>query len=184
MADYKVSVRYALSLLESSLEKKTLDKVNADVSLIYKTLKANGELRRLLLSPVVKSEIKSGVLKDIFSNKVTSETIDFMSFVIDKNREDLLESIFEKFFQLRNEKLGIVEVEVKTAFEFSPEQSERLKKNLEQLIGKKVILNFIVDTKVIGGFIARVGDSVYDASLQHQLDLLKKKFLQGSPALN
>jgi F-type H+-transporting ATPase subunit delta len=184
MADHKVSIRYASSLLESSLENKTLDKVFDDVTLVYKTLKSNSELRRLLSNPVVKTELKSEILKEIFTSKVTEETISFLNFVVDKNREDILENIFEKFFALRNEKLGIAEVEIKTAFPFSSEQSELLKKNLEKLLGKKVILSFITDATVIGGFIARVGDSVYDASIQHQLDLLKKKFLQGSPALN
>lgn len=184
MADHKVSIRYASSLLESSIEKKSLDKVSADVDLIYNTLKTNSELRRLLSSPVVKSEIKFTVLQEIFGSKVTAETINFLSFVINKKREDILQIILGKFFDLRNEKLGLVDVEVKTAFEFSTDQSEVLKKNLEKLIGKKVNLKFIVDSAVIGGFIARVGDSVYDASLQHQLNLLKKKFLQGNPVLN
>ncbi len=184
MSDYKVSIRYASSLLETSLEKKSLDKVYADADLIYKTLKSSNDLKRLLSSPVVKAEAKAVILKEIFTNKVSPETINFLNFVIEKNRIDLLQSIIEKFFELRNEKLGLVEVQIKTAFEFTREQSEILKKNLEQLAGKKVVLNFVLDSKVIGGFIARVGDSVYDASIQHQLDLLKKKFLQGGPALN
>lgn len=184
MADYKVSIRYASSLLETSLEKKSLDVVYADVDLIYKALKSSNELKRLLSSPVVKAEAKAGILKEIFANKVSAETINFLNFVVEKNRINLLQSIIEKFFELRNEKLGLAEVEIKTAFEFTPEQSNLLKKNLEQLIGKKVILNFVIDAEVIGGFIARVGDSVFDASIQHQLDLLKKKFLQGGPALN
>ncbi|QQS36896.1 MAG: ATP synthase F1 subunit delta [Ignavibacteriales bacterium] len=184
MADHKVSIRYASSLLETSLEKRSLDIVYTDVDLIYKALKSSNELKRLLASPVIKAEAKAGILKEIFAGKVSSETTNFLNFVVEKNRIDLLQSIIEKFFELRNEKLGLVEVEIKTAFEFTREQTDQLKKNLEHLTGKKVVLNFVLDTNVIGGFIARVGDSVYDASIQHQLDLLKKKFLQGGPALN
>ena len=86
--------------------------------------------------------------------------------------------------RLRDEKLGIVRVEVKTSFDFTDEQKEKLKQRLENILNKKAYLNFITDSTIVGGFVAQVGDTVYDASVKHQLELLRKEFLHGSIQLN
>ena len=59
-----------------------------------------------------------------------------------------------------------------------------MKDKFETILNKKVIINISVDKNIVGGFIAQVGDTVYDASVIHQLDLLRKEFKQGGLALN
>jgi len=59
-----------------------------------------------------------------------------------------------------------------------------LQSRLEKILNKKVRLNFKIDLDLVGGFIAKVGDTLYDASIKHQLELLKKQFLTGELSLN
>lgn len=184
MTDSKVAYRYASSLLETALENNTLDKVYNDLKLLIESFDKSGELKRAVESPVIKPELKFSVLQEIFSKKMDKETLKFIQFVIDKNREDTLYAIAEKFTDLRNEHLGIVELDVKTAFKFNDDQKQTLINKFEKLLKKTVNLNLVVDNSLIGGFIAKVGDTVYDASLKHQLELLKKKFAQGNFSLN
>jgi len=184
MTDSKVAYRYASSLLETALENNTLDKVYNDLKLLIESFDKSGELKRAIESPVIKPELKFSVLQEIFSKKMDKETLKFIQFVIDKNREDTLYVIAEKFTDLRNEHLGIVELDVKTAFKFNDEQKQTLINKFEKLLKKTVNLNLVVDNSLIGGFIAKVGDTVYDASLKHQLELLKKEFAQGNFSLN
>jgi len=184
MIDYKVSYRYASSLLKMAEEKNILKDTAADAELIKKTLHENPELKRVLENPIVKPHDKVAILDEIFKSRVNNETVKFLGFIIHKNREDLLFDIFHKFVELYNEKLGIVNVEVKTAFEFDDDQKEKLKNKLENYLNKKALFNFETDKDIIGGFIAKVGDTVYDASLKHQLTLLKKQFLSGGSFLN
>jgi F-type H+-transporting ATPase subunit delta len=47
---------------------------------------------------------------------------------------------------------------------------------LKSLTTKDVTLNKYVDEKIIGGFVLRVGDQQYDASVSNQLNILKNKF--------
>jgi sulfopyruvate decarboxylase TPP-binding subunit len=68
--------------------------------------------------------------------------------------------------------------------EFSTEQKNVLGKRLEKILDKKVRLNFKTDLSLVGGFIAKVNDTLYDASIRHQLELLKKQFLTGEISLN
>jgi F-type H+-transporting ATPase subunit delta len=184
MAEYKVSKRYANSLLQTSIDANNLEAASEDIELIVNTLKQNHKLQLMLENPVVKSALKLSILNEVFQDKIGGQTIKFVKFIVDKDREDLLYSIFQKFLELKDEYLGIVNVDVKTPFEFNSEQEEQLRKNLESKLNKKIIFKFSIDSSMIGGFIARVGDTVFDASVKHQLEILKKQFLEGSASLN
>jgi len=184
MASSKVANRYAISLFENSLEKNILETVYDDINLLIKSLDDSSELRRAIESPVIKSELKSSILKEIFSDKLSKETLNFIFFIIDKKREELLYEISKRFLELRNEHLGIVEMEVTTAFEVTNEQIDNLKNMFESILKKTVKIKIKIDKNIIGGFIAQVGDTVYDASVINQIYLLKKEFKQGGAALN
>ena len=184
MSEYKVSRRYATSLLESAIEKNTLDSIASDIELVASTLDANRQLVHALSNPVIRPNVKLKVLEEIFKSRVNPDTMNFLKFLVEKNRQNLLESISKIFLELRDEHLGIVNVEVTSALAFNDEQTERLKNSLERFLSKKVRLNFKIDSEIIGGFVAKVGDTVFDASLIHQLELLKVQFLKGGASLN
>jgi F-type H+-transporting ATPase subunit delta len=86
--------------------------------------------------------------------------------------------------ELRDEYLGIASVEVTAAIGFTTEQKSSLQERLEKILNKKVRLNFKTEKDLVGGFIAKVGDTLYDASIRHQLELLRKQFLTGELSLN
>jgi F-type H+-transporting ATPase subunit delta len=184
MSEYKVSRRYALSLLESAVDKKIVDAVYADMGLIASALEASKELVHVLASPIIRPNVKLTILEEIFNSKVKPETIAFLKFLIEKNRENLLENIALIFLDLKDEQDGIVSVEVKAPESFTGDQLEKFKSNLEKTLSKKVRLNLKIDSDIIGGFVAKVGDTVFDASLKHQLELLKKQLLKGGASLN
>jgi F-type H+-transporting ATPase subunit delta len=177
--DSKVSFRYASSLLELAIEKKILDAVSKDMEFLKSAIQGNAQLRNLFSSPVVKPHAKIAIMEEIFS-KGHPETTKFLNFVIDKQREDFLLGIASKFLELRDEYNGFVNVLIKTVYEFDEEQKKRLKQKLENLLKKKVGFNFQIDKSLVGGFIAQVNDTVYDASLKHQLELLRVQLLENS----
>jgi len=108
----------------------------------------------------------------------------FVHFIVNKRREEILYPVAKRFIELRNEHLGIVELKVSTAFTLNDEEITDLKNKFETILNKKVTLKFTVDNNLIGGFIARVGDTVYNASVKHQLGLLKKEFIHSGLSLN
>ena len=184
MADFRVLHRYAVSLLETAIEKKNLDVITTDMQLLTDTLKQNKQLELMLESPVIRPDLKLKILKEIFDNKISKDSMNFIEFVISKQREDLLQSMGNRFLELRDEHLGIANVIVTAASEFTNEQKNVLQSRLEKILNKKVRLNFKIDLDLVGGFIAKVGDTLYDASIKHQLELLKKQFLTGELSLN
>jgi F-type H+-transporting ATPase subunit delta len=110
--------------------------------------------------------------------------MNFINFVVDKRREQILHSIAARFLELRDEYLGIASADVITAYQFTDQQKEILKSRLEKILNKKVKLNFTIDNKLIGGFIAKIGDTLYDASMLHQLELLRKQFATDGISIN
>jgi F-type H+-transporting ATPase subunit delta len=105
-------------------------------------------------------------------------------FVLDKKREELLENIVKKFLELKDQYLGILKVEVSAPYDFSEDQKLQIKKKFESAFNKTILMNFIINKDLIGGFVAKVIDTLYDASVKHQVELLRKQFLHGNVLLN
>lgn len=184
MASSKVAIRYSKSFIDTSIEKNILDEVAKDFEFVLNTFAGSADLLRAIKSPIVKGETKKNILNEVFSNKISKDSLDFIYFVITKGREEILVDILETFESLRDEHIGVVKVDVTTAFDFSDEQKKQLEQKFESYLKKKVRLTYRVDRNIIGGFVAKVGDTVCNASIVHQLGLLKKEFLQGSVTLN
>ena len=184
MASSKVAIRYAQSFLDTSIEKNILANVSEDFEIIYNTIDKSDELYRAIKSPIIKGETKKLILFEIFGKIVSKDSMEFLNFIIDKGREEILPEILEKFDFLKDEHDGVVKVGVTTAFDFSKEQRAQIQQKFESFLKKKTRLSYNVDPNLIGGFIAKVGDTIYNASMFHQLGLLKKQLLQSSIALN
>ncbi len=176
MSVYRISYRYANSLLLLAEEKNILPKVYEDAELVFNTLDGSKELRAVLKNPVLKPKIKKELINKIFENKIGSEITSFIEFVIDKNREDILFEIFKEFLNLRDIKEGILRAHVKSAVELSEQMRNKIEQKLTNRTNKKVKADFGIDTNIIGGFVVKVYDTVIDSSVKHQLELLRKKF--------
>ncbi len=176
MSVYRISYRYANSLILLAEEKNIFEKISADADLVFNTLNGSKELRAVLKSPVVKIEIKKSVVEKIFEKKISSETLSFINFVLEKNREDILFDIFKEFLALVDKKNGVVKARVVSAVDLNDVLKQKMVDDLEKKTNKKVSASYSVDANVIGGFIVRIEDTVYDASVKHQLSLLRKRF--------
>lgn len=184
MTETKVSSRYASSFLRNSIEKNNLEKSASDMSIILNSFESSRELQLAMKSPVIKSEIKESILIGIFSGKIDIETMNFLKFIIRKGRESLIASIAGRFLEMRDEHLGILQAEVHSAFELAAEHKEQLQKRFESLLSKKVNISYRINKELLGGFVAKIGDTIYDASVKHQLSVLKKHFIQSGLSLN
>jgi len=176
MSVFRVSYRYANSLMLLAEEKNIFQEVAKDADLIFNTINNSKELKVILKSPVIKTELKKKLLNEIFFNKISSETLSFIDFVIQKNREDILLEIFKEFLVLCDKKNKILRAKVKTAVELDESLKSKLTSKLESRTNQKVIANYLLDQKIIGGFVVEIDDQVYDASVKHQLAQLRKKF--------
>jgi F-type H+-transporting ATPase subunit delta len=177
MGVYNISNRYANALIELAEEKKAFDKISEDIQIVYNTLTASKELRVMLASPVIKESDKTKILVSIFEKHISKDSLNFLRFIVERNREEVLFHIVKRYLELRDIKLGIVNVELKSAAGLNDKQKSEMKSKLTMFSGKKVRIKFTTDESLIGGFIAKIGDTVLDASIVRQLELLRQSLL-------
>jgi len=180
MSVYRVARRYAEAVSELAEEQKQSERVAADLELIRKTLMGSRELVTFLKSPVISKEKKQTVIGDLFRSKVSGFTFSFLALLLDKGREDVLRAIVDEFFKLRDDRLGIITLDVRAATELTGDQQGNIVKRFETMTGKTIRVSFSVDKELKGGIVARVGDTVFDGSIQRQLELLRERFAEGN----
>jgi F-type H+-transporting ATPase subunit delta len=175
MRSEKVARKYATALYERAEEQGTLERLSEDFESARNALDAADDLRRILRSPVVKSEDKRAVLKEIFDGAAEGfvEGIDLLA---NKERLDVFEALVDAYRELRDRRAGLVEADVATAADIGEDGLDRLKQRLESTLDKRVRMKSTIDEKLIGGFTARIDDTVVDASIAGKLRALKKRF--------
>ncbi len=184
MSNLRVAKRYASALMALTGEAKKPETIADDLLTVQTTIKASRELRSLLASPVVSKEKKKAVIAEIFGKKIGVVVNQYLEAIIEKRREDVLPEVLEQYFLLRDEQLGIVSVDVRTAVKFSAEQEKSLVRELESYTQKKVRVSFSLDKVLKGGFVAKVGDTTLDGSIRRQLELLRSRLKDGSVSKN
>jgi F-type H+-transporting ATPase subunit delta len=178
MSTLRIANRYAEALMTAAEERHVLKNVGDDLAEIQQTLKGSREFQLFLKSPVIKKEKKRQVVEAVFGKSVQPLTLQFLSLLLEKEREDVLASIIEAFFRMQDEALGIVNVHVNAATELSSQQLAQLERRFETYSNKKVRIDVNLNSQLIGGFIARIGDTMFDGSVKRQLELLRMKFAE------
>jgi F-type H+-transporting ATPase subunit delta len=181
MAQGRIAHRYAEALITTADELHLRQAVSDDLLLIQRIIKESHDFVLFLKSPVINKEKKQAVFKATFSSAVQPLTFQFLTLLIEKEREDALPAIIDAFLKLQDENLGIIHVYVKTAAMLSQQQSAQLKERFESYSKKKVVIDQSEEKDLIGGFVARIGDTVFDGSVKQQLKMLRKRFAEEMP---
>jgi F-type H+-transporting ATPase subunit delta len=174
MKGSRVAIRYAKALLATAQDQQAVDQVADDMESVYTTLENSQELKAVLASPVISVELKGDTLKAIFG-KVSPVVKTFLALVAENNRANYLDGVALKYKQLYQELQGKQEAEVTTAVPLTPALEKVVMEKIKTLTDKKVELVSTVDQDIIGGFILRLGDQQFDASVANQLQSLEHK---------
>jgi len=177
MRNTRAASRYAKSLLELAIERKELDAVYADIKLIADTCNASKELILMLDSPIIKSDKKQAVLKQLFASKIGETVLAFIGILTNKKREFLIDDIAKAFVLQYNIHQNICSAKIISAVPLTDKARKNILDAIQAIqIDKKVELVEEVNKDIIGGIIVRVGDRQVDASIQRKLIELKKNF--------
>ena len=179
MKESRASYRYALALLAVSEEAGQLEEVFRNLQFLEKLMKESREFYQFLKSPVISAQRKKTIASGILEGHVSAITLKFVILLVAKNREGILQDIVIQFYRLRDERLGILNVTTRSAIAFSDAQGQDLSRQLEHVTKKKVRITYILDPSLKGGFTVQHDDTVWDASVRHQLKVLRQRFVEG-----
>ncbi|MCB9263584.1 MAG: ATP synthase F1 subunit delta [Lewinellaceae bacterium] len=180
MSVHRIASRYAKSLIELAIDQKKLEVVTEDVRLFQKLVK-NRDLYLLLKSPIVHADKKKQILKLIFESKLDELFMAFLNILVSKGREAYLPEIADEYVLQYKQVKHISTVKLTTASPLTKELQKAIHEKLEasKATDEHVELVSAVDPALIGGFVVEFEDKIYDASVKHKLDRLRKEFREN-----
>lgn len=180
----KAARRYSLALYGLAEEKSSLQELAKDFEFIKDMLSKSRELQLFFNNPSINKSVKTAAVKELFSGKAGNITMNFILLLIKRGRENLIGDITEDFLKLKKEKEGVLEVRVRTTIDLDDKERAEMTNRINSYTGKKSDITYSIDKEIIGGFVASVGDTVLDASIKRQLELLKEQFKSGEYSVN
>jgi F-type H+-transporting ATPase subunit delta len=126
-----------------------------------------------IADPALSDAQTAGVFIAILAGKLDGQAENFVRVLAENKRLELLPEIHLQYEVLKNEKEGVVEAQVYSAFELNDGQVADLAQRLEKRTGRKVRAQVNVDKNLIGGIKVVIGDKVIDGSARAQLAALE-----------
>ena len=171
----RAAIRYAKAILETAVSSGKANQVNGDMKSIIAAVDSSAELNEFLASPIVASDVKMKALSEVFST-VQAETQSLFRLLQENKRFEILEAIASQFNTQFDEMNGVEVAKVTTAFPITADLEAKILAKAASISTKKITIQNTVDPSIIGGFILRIGDKQYNASVSNRLQELKREF--------
>ena len=175
MMNAAVAKRYGQALLQIGQGKDSIDRYQEDLKLVVDTIENSAELKDVLTSQTVSIDEKKNIVKQIFADKIDTMVLNLLFVVVDKNREESIDDIYNVFCALADEVRNIAYADVVSAYPLTEEQETALSAQLANMSGKTVKLNVSVDASLLAGLVVTFGDKVYDGTVGARLAGMKNK---------
>ena len=172
----RAAIRYAKAILDIANSNGKAANVNEDMKSIVAAVVESAELKEFLSNPTVKGDVKVAALSEVFAS-VQSETKSLFRLLLENKRFEILPAVASQYNQLFDELNGVEVAKVTTAFPITPELEAKVLAKIKEFSNKSVTIVNIVDESIIGGFILRIGDKQYNASVANSLQTLKRELL-------
>lgn len=166
--------RYSDAVIEVAKSKNELDSVYSDLQNVSEILSSMSEFNDFLVHPVIPASEKKELVKSAFEGKITQDTLNLLFILIEKNKIDLIGTIFHCFEESMDEAKNIVKVGVVSAVEIDEDLKIRLKERLENKLNKSVKFEFETDPEIIAGLVLKIQDKTIDGSFSSKLQSFKK----------
>ena len=169
--------RYAKALFGLTRDQGQLDTVRSDLVSLRGLLDESAEFRDFIESPLIPPEQRKDLLGQILGDTAHPKTHQFLLFLDEKGRLELLGGICDLFEALYDELNGIVKVDIISASGLNETQITAIEARLRARLDKQIQSTVALDPTVLGGFKVRIGDTILDYSIATQLKALRRRLL-------
>jgi len=184
MKNPKLANRYAKALFEFAGEHNQIEVVNQDLTVVSSALRDNRELLVILNSPVIVPLKKHTIFQEIFKDKISETTFNFLDVIIRKKREPILSSICEEYVKYYNDYHHIKIVTLTTAQPLSAELTEKIRSMIAEQTHYTIEIRQIIKPELIGGIMIKMDDYIFDASILARINKLKNEFAHNIYEVN
>lgn len=176
MKGTRPALRYAKAILDLGKKQGTDTEINDNMKMIVATISESSDLDSMLKSPVIKASDKSKVLHALFDDKVNNITKGLFNLLAENKRMIMLEQIAKQYSVIYDFHKKMQIATVTTAVALTNELEAKIQDKIVAITGNKATIDNIINPEIIGGFILRVGDVQYDASISNQFNELRREF--------
>jgi F-type H+-transporting ATPase subunit delta len=174
-----IARRYAEAVLEIAVQQRTVDQWLADIRLIGEAF-GNRHLAFVLREPKIPAQRKELVIRDLLGAKVQPDALNLALVLAQDGLVEIAPRLTQEFERLYDEYRGQAKAQVTTALPLAADERALIASDLQRITGKRIILEERVDPAILGGVIARVGDTLIDGSVKRRLLLLREHIAQGT----
>jgi len=168
-----IARRYASALAEVAAERSEEVQVQQEIDAWASLIDGNAQLREVFANPTIPYDQKCKVLEELISRtRVRETTGSFLRVLLKNQRLAELKHVAARFGQVLDERRGVVAANVTTARPMPDDLKTTLRETLAGTVGQSVRLSFATDEAIIGGVVTQIGSTVFDGSVQGQLERL------------
>jgi F-type H+-transporting ATPase subunit delta len=166
---------YAEALFRVVQAEGELDRVEDELFRFGKLLESNHELKQALSDQTLDRTQRAKMLEELLYDKVSPHTIGLLTFIVVQGRARQLPQILEEVSELAAAARNSVVAEVRSAVPLDADQRKKLADALSKATGKNVEVKVLVDPSVVGGVVAKIGDTIIDGTVRHRLEQLREQ---------
>jgi F-type H+-transporting ATPase subunit delta len=177
----RAATPYAKALFALARERDQAELVGRELADAVATFGSAADLRDFFARPWIPAAVKRAVATEVAQSSGLSKlTSDFLALVAERGRTDHLAVIADKYQKLLDQELHRLCARVRTAVPLTDEARGTLSAKLEQVLAGRPVLLEEIDPKMLGGFVVESGGVVLDASLEGQLEKMRRHLGQSS----
>jgi len=175
--DKSVAITFVSALLEVASKKGQFEQIEKDLELVSGIITRYDKLKKVLYHPSITRDDKKKLIKKVFGEPVSDLMRNFLSLLVDRRKEEILEFIPEVYRTVTDEKKGIIKARVHTAIPLTGDRLNKFKKKLNKVTGRMVELEVIHNPDILGGLVLQIGNRMINGSVANRLNNLKSKLL-------
>jgi len=165
---------YAQGIFEMARAEGNLERVEDELLSVARAVETAPELRSNLTDPQLPLEKKHGIIDELLDGRASSLTVGVIQLLVGQGRASELPAIATAVAAAAAASRDKELAEVRSAVPLDDETVDRIAAALGRATGRTVEVKVVVDPDLIGGVVARVGDTVIDGSIAKRMDSLRQ----------
>ena len=168
---------YAAGILELARAEGEPDQLGDELFRVAQALEDSEPLRDALTDTRIPVDRKQGIIDELLGARASKLAVSLVNFVVSQGRAKDLGAIARRLLERAAESRASAVAEVRSAVELDEDTIRRLESKLSEVTGKKVEAKVVVDPTVMGGIVAKVGDTIFDGSVKSRLQELREAWV-------
>ena len=165
-----ISKTYAKALLETGDK----NQLKQELDEIINVINSSSDLKIVMANSSISISKKLEILDSIFGGKISPKLLNFLKILVEKNRFNELEAIYEAYNEMLEELSNTKTVEITSPIELNFENKSKGLFKLEHKLGCEIKPVWKIDNSLIAGLTFKIDDCVIDTSIRAKLENLSK----------